>query len=395
MVQKMAPLNGTFCSENTQRKENCRGSEMFDIVIGNPPYGATLSYKEKQYCKQRYKLKTSETAILFIEKGLRLCKKDGINAYVIPKPFTYASNYEKTRSFVEMELQYLIDCGRLFENVKFEACVIFLLKNKNITEYKSFSYVNKKITFIGNIHKKLKTKFGFFPNGITEKEATIGIKIKDNSIFLNDIADNSRGDMFQKCIQQNGKLPVIGGKEIDSYGINGVKGFLDTDTFISEKAVIKHHSILVQNIVAHTTKPYSRIKITACIPNRMDYLIVDTINQITITDKNIDKKIVWALLNSTLVNWYAYLFIFAKAIRTMHFDNFVTSRIPIPNRILEYQQLIINIINSKIDNMELENEIDMIVYKLYDLTYDEVKIIDKNFFLTSEEYQQLSLIDFQ
>jgi len=37
---------------------------------------------------------------------------------------------------------------------------------------------------------------------------------------------------------------------------------------------------------------------------------------------------VFVVLNSKLINWYAYRFIFGKAIRTMHFDSPVTSRIP-------------------------------------------------------------------
>jgi len=36
---------------------------------------------------------------------------------------------------------------------------------------------------------------------------------------------------------------------------------------------------------------------------------------------------------------------------------------------------------------DLENEIDVLVYKLYELTYDEVKIIDKDFWLSEEEFE--------
>jgi len=38
-----------------------------------------------------------------------------------------------------------------------------------------------------------------------------------------------------------------------------------------------------------------------------------------------------------------------------------------------------------------DNEIDVMVYKLYNLTYDEVKIVDPNFFLSEEEYNQNKL----
>lgn len=39
---------------------------------------------------------------------------------------------------------------------------------------------------------------------------------------------------------------------------------------------------------------------------------------------------VLGILNSKLISWYVYRFIFGKAIRTMHFDNAVTERIPYP-----------------------------------------------------------------
>ena len=41
------------------------------------------------------------------------------------------------------------------------------------------------------------------------------------------------------------------------------------------------------------------------------------------------------------------------------------------------------------DTSELENAINNLVYKLYQLTYDEVKIIDPEFELTEQEYMAI------
>ena len=38
-----------------------------------------------------------------------------------------------------------------------------------------------------------------------------------------------------------------------------------------------------------------------------------------------------------------------------------------------------------------DNEIDLMVYKLYDLTYNEVKTIDPEFKLTKEDYEKFEL----
>ena len=357
----------------------------FDIVIGNPPYGAKLSQKEVDYHKKNYKNKTSETAILFIEKGLNLTSLKGNLFYIIPKSFTYSSNYSFIRNYVEEDLDIIVDCGKAFDNVKLETCIIGLNREVQSKFYKSILFnTDKKFESIGNIDKQLKTIFGFYPNGITQSEIKLGVKILKNCFFLNDIATNSRGEILQKHLISKGKYPFIGGKEIDRYSIKGIKGYINDDTLITEKSSIKLNSILVQRIVAHITKPFEQIKITACIPKSKFYL-VDTINQITITNDIYSNFLIWSVLNSKLVNWFAYLFIFGKAIRTMQFDNPVSSRIPIPNNILSKELELIKLSNkiiefktnsSNTDVTELECQINKIFYGLYNLSDEDINIIE-------------------
>lgn len=357
----------------------------FDITIGNPPYGAKLSKPEIDYYKKSYNNKTSETAILFIEKGLNLTSAKGSLFYIIPKSFTYASNYSSIRNYVEEELDILVDCGKAFEKVKLEACIVALKRDSQSQSYRSILFnSNKRFEQIGNIEKQLKEIFGFYPNGITQSEISLGLKILQNSFFLNDIATNSRGEILQKHLTSSGKYPFIGGKEIDKYSVKGIKGYIDDENLITDKCIVKHNSILVQRIVAHITKPYEQIKITACIPNSKCF-IVDTINQITIYNEKYSNSLIWSVLNSKVVNWFAYLFIFGKAIRTMQFDNPVSSRIPIPNNILSEESELIKLSNRIIDSKnknfnadvsELELQIDQIFYELYTLSDEEIAIIE-------------------
>lgn len=62
---------------------NTRG---FDIVIGNPPYGALFSDAEIHYLKNRYQTSVwrGESYLMFIEQGLKLLKEDGILGFIIP-----------------------------------------------------------------------------------------------------------------------------------------------------------------------------------------------------------------------------------------------------------------------------------------------------------------------
>ncbi len=107
-----------------------------------------------------------------------------------------------------------------------------------------------------------------------------------------------------------------------------------------KKSFINDNSLFVQNIVSHIENPTPHIKITACITERTDFAIVDTINQITLNE-NYNPKVFWLLLNSRLVNWYVYRFILGKAIRTIHFDNSLTARIPISQNIENNQKRLI------------------------------------------------------
>ena len=43
------------------------------------------------------------------------------------------------------------------------------------------------------------------------------------------------------------------------------------------------------------------------------------------------------------------------------------------------------------DTTELEKEIDVLVYKFYELTYEEVKIIDSEFWMSEEEFMQYKI----
>jgi len=43
------------------------------------------------------------------------------------------------------------------------------------------------------------------------------------------------------------------------------------------------------------------------------------------------------------------------------------------------------------DTTDLEQQIDNLVFKLYELTYDEVKVIDPAFSLSKKEYETIKL----
>lgn len=278
-----------------------------------------------------------------------------------------------------------MDCGKAFENVLLEAMVFQLKVSEVRNYYFSIMFDGASFHLCSKIHKSLVQKFDLLLNGIRDAELNIALKMISFVKVLDDIASNNRGQMLQKFIKPKGEIPVIGGKEINRFGFRSMKGFLEKQSVIIDKGQITKKSVLAQNIIAHITKPFDHIKITACIPSQDNCVITDTINQISITDDSYSQEFVWSLLNSKLINWYAYRFIFGKAIRTMHFDSPVTSRIPIPKvttvQQTEIAEIVDEIIEAKkrdatADTKELERKIDCLVYQLYGLTKEEIAIVE-------------------
>lgn len=364
----------------------------FDIVIGNPPYGAKLSKEEIAYLKSVYANKTSETAILFTEKGINISTDTGILAYIIPKSFCYASNYSGLRDYIEPYLVEIVDCGKAFEKVKLEANIVVANKSVSKGYYTSSLFEENSFVEIAKVMKTTKSEFGLYLNRVSEQEISVAKKLCGNKKYLN--AKNERGGMFQRHISsKKNDLMVLGGKNIDRYITKDVVQFVSVEN-IDAKSLIPNNTVLVQNIVAHITKPKPHIKIIgAIVDSNNDYAVLDTVNKL-IVHKGYSNKFILGLLHSVPINWFVYKFIMGQAIRTMHFDAVVTERIPIPSATPTQQKPIIDLVdriitakkeNPAADTSADEHKIDLLVYHLYGLSFDEAKVIDPE--LKEEEFE--------
>jgi hypothetical protein len=343
----------------------------FDVVIGNPPYGVKLSEAEKQYIKSSI-FNSNETAIIFIFKGREILKENGLQSYIIPKAFTYASNYSEIREIIKNELTLIVDCHKPWQEVKLEACIFQIEKDKVVKTYSSLTVKDDNFIKLTETPKFLINDFGFFLNGITEIEIELANKIKNNNSFLGDVSTNKRGIGVQSNILSEGKYKVIGGIDIERHQIKKTyRGYLSESDVIEKIGKIQDNSVLVQNIVAHLTNPVGHIKIIAALPPvaNDNYIILDTINQFVFRE-NVSSRFGCFLLNSKLINWYVYNFIYAKAIRTMHFDNVVTNRIPFPKSYFKNKILL---------DSDSKTLTDADIYNLFELTDTEIKLIESTF----------------
>ena len=105
-------------------------------------------------------------------------------------------------------------------------------------------------------------------------------------------------------------------------------------------------------------------------------------------------KVLAALLNSKTLRWY-----YETSFPTLHVQRDELASLPIPKSVFEIDlRPIINFVdqilaakkeNPLADTSVWEREIDLLIYKLYGLTYDEVLIVDPETTITKEEYETM------
>ena len=114
----------------------------FDIVIGNPPYGAKLSDTEKKIFKEKFSdvhMRTPETFCYFTSMAFRLSSKTrcGIVAYIVPNNIFFQNENEKTRILLAIDNTLLraINLGdNTFEDADVPTC-IFIAKQEKLDNY--------------------------------------------------------------------------------------------------------------------------------------------------------------------------------------------------------------------------------------------------------------------
>ena len=111
------------------------GLKRFDVVIGNPPYGANLSPEEKNYLKVRFKdivERIRNSFLYFTGLSYELVKTHGIVCLIIPNEFLFQIYMTKARRFFLEKTRWLfaINVGDdVFEAV-IPACIIAFKKEE-------------------------------------------------------------------------------------------------------------------------------------------------------------------------------------------------------------------------------------------------------------------------
>ncbi|WP_288694495.1 TaqI-like C-terminal specificity domain-containing protein [uncultured Brachyspira sp.] len=388
----------------------------FDVVIGNPPWGASFDESSKGYIKNNYNHSDIEieSYILFIEKGIKNLSSNGYLGLIMPSNLFTNIRYFSIRKFIleNCKINTLIDLGSgIFKSVAADSGII--ISNKNIDSNNIINAFVGNIQGLENIKYNLYKQSDFVNNNnyifniyIRDIDKKIAEKIKDGKVELKNFVSFARGIEFgysSKYVMNNKEndlyKPIVAVRCIQRYFIHFENKFIefnekDKSNFKS-KDIYEKEKILLRRIGN---------KLIASIDFDKYYNLCDIYNLLLKDDTNINLKYLLSIINSKLMSYYLDIeFKSAKKIfPKIPIANL--EKLPIKNLNLDDKQdkeiydKLVNLVDSIIDlNKKLSSEknpntiemlnariqavdkaIDKIVYSLYGLNDDEIRIIEGN-----------------
>ncbi len=361
----------------------------FDIVIGNPPYGIKFTEYEKEYLKDIYYWdKSNNSASYFIGLATTLVKPTFNHSFIVPKRLSYSLNWRETRKFLlEYDIDLLIDTSEAFQNVELETMIYQVSEKKNVNNYKCGFVIDEKII-------DGETDF----KGITEDRFLLWIDSENQSIInkylhntqkLSQIATINWGGNVVKYSEKNKKhkfLKLYRGKNIKRYYVDNKNiGYIAPHN-IDRKFYVKGEKLLIQRIFSRYGEKlignFRKARFVATYINDNHY-VDKTVTMIWNSEYNL--KYLLGIINSKLSSWFAHFYLYNRSQLTMEFMYRYAREFPVKIVSIKQQQIIADKVDKILklkqkdineDTSKLENEIDRLVYKLYNLNKEEIKIIE-------------------
>ena len=323
----------------------------FDIMIGNPPYVVV----EANGKYRNYETESSlDLYAYFYERAFKLLKSNGIISFITSSLFVKGLKYTSLRSFLENNVSvvaFRIEGDAVFENAGIPTATFIAKKARGKWKFEDF-YADKKMVD----------------------------KIKRGGTPLSTISDIMRGfEIGRNMVSSDGPIKFLTGSDVIKYTYYKLSYISQSvlSTFSKEKRFFTKERILLRETGSSLTAVY--LGDETIYSNRSLYSIL-------ITKPELKTKYVLALLNSSLLQWYyATMFkgdteLFPK-IRIAQ-----AKQLPIFKASMEQQQPIIELVdrilekkrsNPNADTSASEREIDRLVYKLYNLTDEEIAVIEQ------------------
>lgn len=306
----------------------------FDVVVGNPPYTYrnAISEDEKAYFKNNYRSVEGNFDLykFFTEKLRDLAKDGGRCSFIIPNTFLSALTYKKLRSLIleEFLIKEMYDLGLdVFEDVVVESLIFSFEKNKNKNNYKTTIKVQRDrhedISSPSEIYElnidQLARKNDDLSFNIYLSPATLTIieKVREGTVPLKSICYSTVGintGYIKSELTADKKVDaryhkMLNGKDIGRhlinwpgewimYDVDFVKAQGDRGRSLPEQRIFEEDKILVQR-----TRRGLKRKLVCCYDSEK-YYNLNRLSNIVLNDKEFSLYYVYALLNSTLLDYY-------------------------------------------------------------------------------------------
>jgi adenine-specific DNA-methyltransferase len=379
----------------------------FDVVIGNPPYGIKLDNATIDILKSNYPSGNSgilqDSYISFIVLGLCLGTPESILSYIIPNTWRLINiAYDFRKDSLNKFGLYKIDTflNPVFDEAVVDCDIVFYDKNDNQKISLNINDADKQITS-NQISVATLLSQNIINSHLTENQYNLIQKLNSDTEQLKNIVTIKNGvkpyevgkgnpkqtkvTLSEKPFTKSTKVddtfvPLIGGSDFHRYTLKWNK-----DNYISYGpwlAAPRDAEIFDKDekIIVRQTSD----KLIATIIQKGFVMRNNT--HILLSDKPDYKlKYILALLNSKLFDFIYWTINPEKGealaeVKAMHLDQ-------LPIKLADYtiqdqmETLVDHILTKKTqdqsaDTTDIEKQIDKLVYKLYDLTEEEIKIIE-------------------
>lgn len=411
----------------------------FDAIVGNPPYVTIggkedmmtgkkeMKYYQKNYISSNYK---PNLYSFFYERGIKYLKENGLISFIVPRTLLDNKYYKTIREFfvksIVIELILKIDY-EVFENATTGGtCICVLNKSKNDNNTVLAKEVKNEDEFFIKNSIKIKQKelmFGDFK--------IFSIKNNNDLKLLNKIIKNSNKlDVYcsvnngvntgnaAKILLSNKNIgskyrKILEGKDINRYLVNWGGLWINYDTDIKKKINVKdldtrqskidlalrdERIFNSQKIIVRQTAD----KIIACIDENK-FVSRHSTHCILNDGKEINLYYLLGILNSSLIKYCYRKFIPEQGKAFAEVKAINVKQLPIVNINLKISQQkqqhdeIVNCVTQLLAAKQkqtqmkesndkefitnqcnaLDTQIDNLVYELYGLTNDEIKIVEE------------------
>lgn len=316
----------------------------FDCVIGNPPYLGHKADVDSRELRQRFNVcrDYANLATAFIEVACTHVKPLGAVGLLVPKSIQYVDAWQAARQLIaeENRLEHLIDVSEAFGDVLLEQSIFICSRHSPAKVYLAGSIGADGTLTQSELPLVLLNELGCLPAKIEPRSLELLAHVSKLGTPLGSFSRTSQALGYQAKINRDvtGRArPILRGKQVRPLRLDAPADWIDESFLMSRRSEeftekvneMLRPKVVSQNIVAHVTRPKPRIWIISA-PDLQGLICLNTVSTTVIADAAYDERYVSMVLNSSLASWFYYEFVFCRAVRTMHFDQYYAGKLPVP-----------------------------------------------------------------